>query len=81
MTPRIQTKSEFQTKQEETNVTVVFVVPVYIGCVSNTWAPLWTANIECLNIHGTHVTANTSTNNNAVFFSVSDLKRVYDNSY
>ena len=24
--------------------------------------------IVCLNIHGTHVTANNSTNNNAVFF-------------
>ena len=32
----------------------------------------------CLNIHGTHVTA---TNNNVVFFFVSDLKIVYDNNY
>ena len=30
--------------------------------------------IGCLNIHGTRVTANNSTNNNVVFFFVSDLK-------
>ena len=30
--------------------------------------------IGCLNLHGTHVTANDSTNNNVVFFIVSDLK-------
>ena len=36
--------------------------------------------IGCLNIHGTHVTANTSTNNNVSFF-VSDLKIVYYNNY
>ena len=39
-------------------------------------------NTECLNIHGTHVTANNSTNNNIVFFFfVSDLKIVYYNNY
>ena len=38
-------------------------------------------NIGCLNIDGTHVTANNSTNNNAVFFFVSDLKIVYYNNY
>ena len=37
-------------------------------------------NIGCLNIHGTHVTANNSTNDN-VFFFVSDLKIVYYNNY
>ena len=35
----------------------------------------------CLNIYGTHVTANNSTNNNVVFFFVSDLKIVYYNNY
>ena len=39
-----------------------------------------TLYIRCLNIHGTHVTANNSTNNN-VFFFVSDLKIVYSNNY
>ena len=39
---------------------------------------LW-INIGCLNIHGTHVTANNSTDNNVVFFS--DLKIVYCNNY
>ena len=37
--------------------------------------------IGCLNIHGAHVTANNSTNNNVVFFFVSDLKIVYSNNY
>ena len=41
---------------------------------------LWTLT-ECLNIHGTHVTANISTNNNFMFFFVSDLKIVYNNNY
>ena len=36
------------------------------------------ANIECLNIHGTHVTAN---DNNVVFFFILDLKIVYYNNY
>ena len=36
--------------------------------------------IWCLNIHGTNVSANNSTNNNVVFF-FSDLKIVYYNSY
>ena len=31
--------------------------------------------IGCLNIHGTHVNANNSTNNNVVFFFVSYLKK------
>ena len=30
--------------------------------------------VGCLNIHGTHVTANNSTTNYVVFFFVSDLK-------
>ena len=37
--------------------------------------------IGCLNIHENPVTANNSTNNNAVFFFVSDLKIVYYNNY
>ena len=37
--------------------------------------------IGYLNIHGTHVTAHNSTNNNIVFFFVSDLKIVYYNNY
>ena len=32
--------------------------------------------IGCLNIHGTHVTANNSTDDNATFFFASDLKIV-----
>ena len=37
---------------------------------------------RCLNIHGTHVTANNSTtNNNNKFFFISDLKIVYYNNY
>ena len=35
----------------------------------------------CLNIHGTHLTANNPTTNNIVFFLVSDLKIVYYNNY
>ena len=35
----------------------------------------------CLNIHGTHMTTNKSTNNNVVLFLVSDLKIVYYNNY
>ena len=40
--------------------------------------------IRCLNIHETHqthMTANYSTNNNVVFFLVSNLKAVYYNSF
>ena len=37
-------------------------------------------NIGCLDIHGTHLTANNSVNNN-VFFFVSDLKIVYYDNY
>ena len=33
-------------------------------------------HIGCLNIYGTHVTANTSPNNKILFFFVSDLKIV-----
>ena len=33
------------------------------------------SNIGCLNMHETHLTANNSTNNNVVFFFVSDLKQ------
>ena len=36
---------------------------------------------ECLNIYRTHVAANNFTNNNVVFFFVSDLKIVYYNNY
>ena len=36
-------------------------------------------NTGCLNIQGTHVTANNSTNNNVASFFVSDLKIVYNN--
>ena len=46
---------------------------IYI-CVANDY-------IGYLNIHGTHVTANNSTNNNAVFFFVSGLKIVYYDNY
>ena len=35
----------------------------------------------CLNIHGTHVTANNYTNNNVLFFLVSDMKIVCYNNY
>ena len=35
----------------------------------------------CLNINGTHVTANNSTTNKDMLFSVSDLKIVYYNNY
>ena len=36
---------------------------------------------ECLNIQGTYVTANNSTNNSVVFFFASNLKIVYYNNY
>ena len=39
------------------------------------------SSIGWLNICGTHVTANNSTNNNVVFFIVSYLKIVYYNNY
>ena len=51
-----------------------------IGCL-NIHRLYVTANIMCLNIHRTHVTANNSTNNNDVFFFVSDLKIVYYNNH
>ena len=35
------------------------------------------SSIGCLDIHGTHVTANNSTNNNVVFIFVPDLKIEY----
>ena len=38
-------------------------------------------NIECLNIHVTHISANKFTNKNVMFFFVSDLKIVYYNNY
>ena len=53
---------------------LIYGVSVYIGAHV-------TANIGYLNIHGTHVTANNSTNNNVVFFFLSDLKIVYNNNY
>ena len=43
----------------------------YMGCLNIH------GYIGCLNIHGTHVTVNNYTNNNVVFFFVSDLKIVY----
>ena len=39
------------------------------------------SNIGCLNIHGTHVTANNSTINNVVSSFISDLKVVYYYNY
>ena len=39
------------------------------------------ACVEWLNIHGTHVTAKDSTNNNVVFFFISDFKIIYYNNY
>ena len=43
---------------------------------------LWQfSSIGSLNIHGTYVIVNYSTNNNVVFFFVSDLKIVYYNNY
>ena len=38
-------------------------------------------NIGCLDIHGTHVTANNSINNNIVFFSYFRFEKVYYNNY
>ena len=37
--------------------------------------------IRCLNIYGTHVTANNSYNNNVVFFFVLDSKIICYNNY
>ena len=37
--------------------------------------------IGCLNIYGTHVTANNTTTDNVVSFFVSDLKIVHYNNY
>ena len=47
----------------------------YIACLS------MHSYIGCLSIHETYVTANNSTNDNAEFFFVSDLKIVYYNNY
>ena len=46
---------------------------------SNTWKTCkwWYESIAYLNINGTYVTDNLSTNDNIVFFFVSDLKIVY----
>ena len=56
-------------------------VTANIGCLNIHWIHV-TANIGCLNIDGTYVTANNSTNNNVVFFFVSDFKIVcYNNNY
>ena len=38
-------------------------------------------NKGCVSIHGTHMTAYNSINNNVVFSFVSDLKIVYYNNY
>ena len=38
-------------------------------------------NIGCLNIHETQMTTNNSTNNDIVFFFVSDLRIVYYDNY
>ena len=63
---------------------------LYIQGVSIYMEPMWLSyyfcpfNISihtgCLNIHGTHVTANNSSNNNVVFSLVSDMKIVYNNN-
>ena len=55
-------------------------VTANIGCL-NTRGTYVTANIGCLNTRGTYVTANNSTNDNVLFFFVSDLKIVYYNNY
>ena len=55
-------------------------VTANIGCL-NIHGTYTTANIRCLNTHGTHATANNSTNDNVVFFLVSDLKIQYYNKY
>ena len=38
-------------------------------------------HIGCLSLYGIHLTANNFTNNNVVFFFVSDLKMAYYNNY
>ena len=57
----------------------------YIGCLNTLFyighLKIY-GYIGCFKIHGTLVTAdNTTSNNNLVFFFVSDLKIVYNNSY
>ena len=56
---------------------------LFYQCVENTHthAHAHTHNFGCLNIHGTNVTTNNSTNNNVEFFFVSDFKIVYYNNY
>ena len=54
----------------------------YIYTQTHTRLHLYTyAFTGCLKTHGTHVTANNSTNNNVEFIFVSDLKIVYYNNY
>ena len=57
---------------------LVLTLPI-LGNV-NTRSRAGVSNTGCLNIHGTHVTANNSTNNN-VFFFVSDLKILHYDNY
>ena len=66
----------FQTKLSNYSIAKFYVIFQYI--IINT---LEICFIGCLNIHGTHVTANNSINDNVVFFFVSDLKIVYYNNY
>ena len=48
---------------------------------SNSWTTEQRPTIGCLTLHGTHMTAINSTNNNVVFFFVSNLKMIYNNNY
>ena len=53
-------------------------------CINEEMPPIYIyiyIYIGSLNIHGTHVTANNSNNNNAEFFFASDLKIVYYKNY
>ena len=59
-------------------MTAILLVSVINHCHIN-GLHLFCDTLGSLNIHGTHVTANNSTNNNVVFFFISDLKIVcYD---
>ena len=57
-------------------------VSIYIG---PRWLPYYFCSLticiytRCLNIHGTHMAANNSTNNSVFFFS--DLKIEYEDNY
>ena len=51
-----------------------------VSCLSGDGSFLF-IYIGCLNTHGSHMTTTNSTNDNVVFFFVSDLKIVYYNNY